>query len=196
MPKIVDHDQRRSDFVEATIRVVIRDGLANTTTRKIAAEAGFANGILAYYFDDKEAIFDLALKRSYEQVSERIADFITAHDGFEALRGAILLALPVEEADRPGIGFEVSLWGRAVGNPELCAHQFESLRQWRLTLRHLVKRAVACGDLRADVDVERSVDVLIALVDGLSLEATLYPSTYGADRLIAVVDAVLNPLRA
>lgn len=39
MPKIVDHDQRRRDLVEATLRIILRQGLAGATMRDIATEA-------------------------------------------------------------------------------------------------------------------------------------------------------------
>ncbi len=50
MPKIVDYAQRRRDLVEATTRIIVRQGLSGTTMRDIAAEAGFANGVVKSYF--------------------------------------------------------------------------------------------------------------------------------------------------
>ena len=45
MPKIVDHDQRRRELVDASLRIIVRQGLAGATMRDIATEAGFANGV-------------------------------------------------------------------------------------------------------------------------------------------------------
>ena len=36
MPKIVDHDERRRSIIEATWRVIAREGIASATTRGIA----------------------------------------------------------------------------------------------------------------------------------------------------------------
>ena len=50
MPKIVDHDERREEILSAAIRVIDSVGLDNTTTRAIALESGYSNGVLSHYF--------------------------------------------------------------------------------------------------------------------------------------------------
>jgi len=47
MPKVVDWDARRDEVLAATWRVIARHGLAGTTVRKIAREAGYSAGVLA-----------------------------------------------------------------------------------------------------------------------------------------------------
>ena len=56
MPKIVDHAERRREVLDATWRVIGREGLEAATVRRIAAEAGCSIGVLAHYFQDKEDI--------------------------------------------------------------------------------------------------------------------------------------------
>ncbi|MCG7427818.1 TetR/AcrR family transcriptional regulator [Helcobacillus sp. ACRRO] len=50
MPKIVDHDQRRSEIADATIRVIARDGIQRTSVRAVLAETGMSSGALRHYF--------------------------------------------------------------------------------------------------------------------------------------------------
>ena len=45
VPKIVDWDARRDEILDATWRVIARDGLVNTTVRAIAREAGCSQGV-------------------------------------------------------------------------------------------------------------------------------------------------------
>ena len=57
MPKVVDHDQRRVELVQATWRIIAREGIERATMRGIAAEAGFANGALKPYFStDRKSV--------------------------------------------------------------------------------------------------------------------------------------------
>ncbi|NUP73233.1 MAG: TetR family transcriptional regulator, partial [Sinomonas sp.] len=62
MPKIVDHDQRRLELVDALWRIVAERGLDGATMREIAAEAGFANGALKPYFPTKDRLLDFAFE--------------------------------------------------------------------------------------------------------------------------------------
>ena len=61
MPKIVDHDERREEILQAAIRVIDSVGLDNTTTRAIALESGYSNGVLSHYFQDKDDILQSIL---------------------------------------------------------------------------------------------------------------------------------------
>jgi AcrR family transcriptional regulator len=44
---------RRGEVIAAAARVLARDGLADSTTRKIAAEAGINQAMPRYYFGSK-----------------------------------------------------------------------------------------------------------------------------------------------
>ena len=56
LPKIVDHEVRRQELVEAAWRVINRIGLERTTIREIATESGCSTGALAHYFRTKDDI--------------------------------------------------------------------------------------------------------------------------------------------
>ena len=64
MPKIVDHESRRQELVEAAWRVINRVGIDATTVREIAAESGYSTGSLAHYFATKDDILRSALERA------------------------------------------------------------------------------------------------------------------------------------
>ncbi|MBW0103982.1 TetR/AcrR family transcriptional regulator, partial [Pseudonocardia sp. KRD291] len=56
MPKIVDHDQRREEILDAAIRVIGTVGIDHATTRAIARESGYSTGVLSHYFEDKDEL--------------------------------------------------------------------------------------------------------------------------------------------
>ncbi|NJN52912.1 MAG: TetR/AcrR family transcriptional regulator [Gammaproteobacteria bacterium] len=61
MPKIVDHDARRRDFIAAAYATIMEQGLANTNLRAVAKKAGYTTGALVHYFADKEELIREAL---------------------------------------------------------------------------------------------------------------------------------------
>jgi TetR/AcrR family transcriptional repressor of bet genes len=61
MPKVVDHQARRREIVDALFRVAVRDGLAAASIRTIAKEAGVPAPRVQYYFPTKAALFDGAM---------------------------------------------------------------------------------------------------------------------------------------
>ncbi|MFD2028561.1 TetR/AcrR family transcriptional regulator [Promicromonospora aerolata] len=53
MPKLADHDQRRTQITSAARRVIARDGLGAATFQSVAAEAGISVRLVQYYFGTK-----------------------------------------------------------------------------------------------------------------------------------------------
>ena len=49
-------DIRRVELIDAAHRIFLREGMKGLTTTKICAEAGMSQGILTYYFRDKEEV--------------------------------------------------------------------------------------------------------------------------------------------
>ena len=72
MPKIVDHQARRREIVEASWRVIAADGLAGVTMRKIADAAGCSTGRLTHYFANREEIVLAALRAVYHAARARL----------------------------------------------------------------------------------------------------------------------------
>ena len=86
MPKIVDHASRREEIVEAARRIILREGIEAATTRAIAREAGYSNGVLTHYFADKDDIMLSALRSSHRRIVERLRGKLAGRGGLAALR--------------------------------------------------------------------------------------------------------------
>ena len=61
MPRL-DIDTRRTQLIDAAIRIALRDGLDNTTVRRIATEAGVSLGTVHYCFDNKRALLEAVVE--------------------------------------------------------------------------------------------------------------------------------------
>ena len=193
MPKIVDHDERRRSLIEATWRVIAREGIASATTRGIAREAGCSSGVLAHYFADKAELMASAMLAGHAEVHARLDPGLT---GLASVRQYMLECLPLDERRRFLAVVEVSFWGQAVGNPRLVELYADELQGFRGRIRALLAQAAERGELRPEADVEAVVHELHVLNDGLSLQAALSPDGAPAEQQTALVDAVLDRIRS
>ncbi len=193
MPKIVDHDERRRSVIEATWRVIAREGIANATTRGIAREAGCSSGVLAHYFADKAELMASAMLAAHAEVHARLDPGLT---GLASVRQYMLECLPLDERRRFLAVVEVSFWGQAVGNRRLVDLYADEVKSFRGKLRVRLAQAHEQGELGPEVDVEAVIHELHVLNDGLSSQAALYPHSASEEQQIALVDALLDRIRS
>lgn len=162
--------ERRAQIVAATIHILATEGLASTTTRRIAEHAGVPLGIIHYVFASKDSIFEAVI----DDFAERGRD--------------IFDSVP------PGIGLVEGINARAaifvdwlLAEPEVHLAQYELL-YWAIRTpdkRHLAQRLfnryfeldVRSYRLSAGLDERQEIVVLddvarlaISLFDGLALQ--------------------------
>ncbi|WP_084780211.1 TetR/AcrR family transcriptional regulator [Planobispora rosea] len=195
MPKIVNHRERREEVVEAARRVILRDGIEAATTRAIAREAGYSNGVLTHYFADKDDIMLSALRSSHRRIVERLRAKLSGRAGLAALRELLLDNLPLDDERVQESGLEVGFWSRSLTSPDLLAAQRAEAGQLRYLVRSLLGAAADTGEITTAEDLDDVTERLLALVDGLSLHHLLYPDRAGAGRLERLLHAELDRLR-
>jgi len=196
VPKIVDHDARREEIVDAVWRVITRDGIAGATTRNIAEEAGCSNGVLSHYFADKTALLHAALQMGYRRTEEKVNDWVRRGSGLKALREVLLLTIPIGRDALVGNQVELAFLGLAVGNRELAREHHGIYERFREIVRRLLVDARRRGEIAGETDVETLADSLVALIDGLGMEACLYTHAFPAERQRAVIDGYLKTIAA
>ncbi|GAA4911658.1 AcrR family transcriptional regulator [Nonomuraea thailandensis] len=181
MPKIVDHDERRREVLSAASRVIVRDGIDAATTRAIAKEAGYSNGVLAHYFADKDEILLSALRQSHRRIRGRLTGKVAGMTGLAALREVLLDNLPLDDERAGETRLEVSFWSRSLAAERLAEVQRAEAGELRAAVRELLGQAREAGELAGDDDLDDVTERLLALVDGLSLHLLLYPDRLGRD---------------
>lgn len=56
VPKLIDHDQRREQIVDAAFALIAEDGLEGATIRRVASEASLAPGSVRFIFATHDAL--------------------------------------------------------------------------------------------------------------------------------------------
>jgi AcrR family transcriptional regulator len=192
VPKIVDHELRRQELLSATWRVIARTGIVGVTTREIAREAGVSTGVLAHYFADKEELLAGALRLSHQQVYARVRERTQGLLGLDALRVVMLEALPLDDQRLLEAQIEANFWSLALGNDALRDLQHEEFERFWDVLHYRVGEAQKLGQIMPDIDASDVTHQLMVMVEGLSIEAVLYPSRATAERQLRTLDSFLD----
>lgn len=117
MPKIVDPEKKRHFLAEAACRAIVRKGIVGVTMNDIASEARVTTGMIANYFDNKDAIISAALRAAFQNVEAQIARRISRGEG--DLAELLDPAIPASKRHVPDVAVWVNFWGLIASNPEL-----------------------------------------------------------------------------
>jgi AcrR family transcriptional regulator len=185
-------DSKRVTALSATLRVIARDGLEKTTIRSIAKEAGCSAGSLAHYFSDKEDILRQTLELADARISKRISDIISETEPDFALREVLAQVLPIDNDRTVELTLDVNFWGRALIHPELRGLEHQDHDRWRNIVLELVTSITSSR--KSEISAINLTDVLIAFLDGLGLQALIYPELFPPDRQLELLDLQLSRL--
>ncbi len=103
-------------------------------------------------------------------------------DGADLLQAIIEQSLPLDGVRRRQWQVWLAFWGSAVGAPGLAAIQEEAQRTFRDRLAEGLRQRGYRGD------VERESGRLVALIDGVSVQATFDPDRWPPDRQLALFE--------
>jgi AcrR family transcriptional regulator len=188
LPKIVDHEKRREELIAAVWRVVARDGLDGSTIRAIAKETDSSAGALSHYFKDKDDILTFALKLSHRRIRERQNRKLDGLKGVEALRELVLDNLPLDEERELETRLEVGYCARSLTRPEVRKMQGMEAAVLHKRMVALIIEAQRRGDMDGDTAASTIAERLLALIDGLSLHALLYPERLPPQAQMTIID--------
>jgi AcrR family transcriptional regulator len=195
MPKVVDHEARRKEVIDVVWRLIATDGIDAVTTRRIAAESGYANGALLYYFKNKDEVIAAAFESAFEATNARANVKDPRRHGLEGLRTLCMEILPLDERRCLEAKVVITYWQQALGSASKADLFRERVAHWRTELCRRLEEARADGDVARNVDVVAAVDELILLLMGAQSLAVLTPQDVTPSRQLAQLDAFVSRLR-
>jgi AcrR family transcriptional regulator len=196
MPKLVDHEERRGELAAAVWSLASREGLGAVTVRRVAEQAGWSTGALAHYFHDKEELLLFAFRTVSDRVGRRLAHAAErTSEPLELARAQLVEGLPLDGERRAEVRVWLAFLGLALTRPALARAQRVTYRVWRDRVAERLRDAQERGEVRPDVDCAGEAAALVALVDGLAIQATFEPRSLSARRQTELVDAHLDELR-
>ncbi|HBP5126598.1 TPA: TetR/AcrR family transcriptional regulator [Pseudomonas aeruginosa] len=162
-------EERRQDFIEATIKVIAEHGIANATTRRIAAAADSPLASLHYVFHTKEDLFYAvyeSLINMPQQSLQAPANALPAESVGEMLRQ--LVKWFIAHPERAITQFELFFWNLR-NDPEMAAKIYTvSIEATQQAIQK------ATGDALDQAALTTVSRLLINLFDGLLLSWTAH----------------------
>ncbi|HCG55716.1 MULTISPECIES: TetR/AcrR family transcriptional regulator [Brevibacterium] len=196
MPKIVDHDQRRRELVEATLRIVVRQGLAGATMRDIAAEAGYANGAIKSYFASKSDLLAATYLFVYEATNRRVELSTVGLRGIAALRAFAREVLPVTPELHDEARVVLSFLAEVAQSPDHARITRDTVALWRRWILGWLRQADDAGELAAEVVLEPAADVLLTYLLGAQTTAIIGGESFDFAGFRGQLDYVIDRMSA
>ena len=151
-----DAIRNRERVLEAA-KAVFSQGGPEASLEAVARHAGVGIGTLYRHFPTREALYEAVYRREVEQLVELAKHLETKIAPVEALR--LWLQAGVEfMATKKGMAAALAM--AAHGSSELVAYSLDRLTR---ALGELLERAVAAGELRADIDPEDLLRTLVGM---------------------------------
>jgi AcrR family transcriptional regulator len=136
---------------------VFSAGGADASLEAVARRAGVGIGTLYRHFPTREALFEAVYRHEVQQLSELAHQLKDEPAPTEALRRWLRSGMEFV-ATKKGMAAAMAL--AVAGSSELRAHSFEQLTK---AAGVLLDRAVAAGEIRADIQPENLIRALIGM---------------------------------
>lgn len=184
-------DEVRSRVLSAAGKVFAERGFAAASLDQVAAAAGFTKGAVYSNFGSKDELF-LALMT--DEVARRVEVVEAALRETTDLADA-LAAVGTELSRREATWqlLYLEFWQRAVRDPDVRRAFVTSRRDLRRRIADVVARFLAEHPVRTSWDADSLTVVLIALSNGLALEALPDPGAVPGDLLTRVLGDLVGP---
>ena len=187
MPRVVDHEKRREEIAEAAWRVVERAGPEGANMREIAREAGHTTGVVTHYFRGKRELMAFAFGLMVERSTGRVAEAAARSGPAEALAQL----LPLDEERRRETTVWLALMSASLTDPDLAVELRQRYRDARKATLPVFRAAL---DKSRGEDPTGVADELLALVDGITVDALTDPESYPPGRQLALLHRALDRL--
>ncbi|MTD54311.1 TetR/AcrR family transcriptional regulator [Amycolatopsis pithecellobii] len=183
----VSVEQRRRDLVDAAFRVIARDGIGQSTTRAICAEAGVHQSVFHYSFRSKKELFqELVRTTVVAMVDAALLVSEVSHDPGKSIRDGMRRVWAEAQAhpERQLVGYELTTY--VLRDPELAELASWQYEQYYAQSERFVSAIESAAGVRWSVPRAVLVRMFTTAIDGLVLSWLAAGDTEGAT---AAIDA-------
>lgn len=173
----------QDQILEATMTIMVREGVRGTSMRSVAKEADVSLGLISYHFDDKQSLIEATFRRASQDVlavSRELAS--SAADPEAQLRAYIGASFSADFLRSDYLTLRVSLWAVARTDPDIARVEKDLYQRYRAELTSYI--AAARPTLSHDTAANRATDIVV-LQNGLWLNWARYNDRTDLDRGLA-----------
>lgn len=191
-------DERRDQILESTWKLIARDGLAASNMRSLAAEAGYANGALAYYFDGKDDLLEAVFEYVLSQTLARIAEATRELRGLAALRAFCGEMLPDNQLKVLEARVVLPFWSSALTHPGFAEQHERGLTAFRSSIRKYLTQAVTLHEIPPPSNKAQHTtasETLLTILTGVQVLGVLSPKQHSKTMMWTMVDEFIEKLK-
>ncbi|MDJ0789383.1 MAG: TetR/AcrR family transcriptional regulator [Myxococcota bacterium] len=179
-----ESERRRQSILEAARRCFGRDGYAGATVAHIAREAGVSTGLLYQFFRNKDHLLEVVLQDVLRDWVRAMVPDDPDESALDALEGMLRRSvafcrnhplLPALMARDPALRLQ-----------KLSPVAVDRIEPHRRLVASILARGVERGELRADLDVASSADLICQIQSEYSRRA------YVEDPLFPLTEEILD----
>ena len=195
MPKLVDHDARRTEIAQATWAAVQEIGLERLRLRDIADEVGFTTGVFAHYFRDKDSVLRYAFNLAYQQIQNDISQKNeNIESGLERLKNALIVLVPDKKRPETVAFISMCFSIRGINDPLLIADYKKKRRGYSERLKSYLNDAINKDEIAATQPTEDMLDFIFAVLDGVCVAGMLNPDGFSKTRGLRIIETTIKRL--
>lgn len=187
---------REEEIIVAACRCISEVGIAATTTRAVAQQAGMNLGAIHYYFRSKDAlllgVLKLLMKHKTKKFNTiRHSNLTPTQKIYYMLRSGSDYMQHSEE-----VVATITLWAHAVAQGGIWQSTYRKLfDELRTELKAIIDEGVETGEFR-NSDTTVVAETIIVAVQGISMHFVMTPSDFEheslTDRLVKLFVRVLD----
>jgi len=189
-------DGRRTDLIDAALRVLARDGVASATTRKIADEAGLPLGAVHYWFAGKDDLMEAVVIAVLDKLSDAMERAAAASNG-ATLLDSLRAAWRVVEDDDPGAQLALyeltSLSIRTPAMRDLARRQYALYRE---TAKRITDNWIRASGVDLPGGPEIVAQLCSVVFDGMSIAWLADPDGWNPDDVFVLLSHLLSTAAA
>lgn len=188
-------NNRRIEVSEAAWRVIVREGLDRTSMRAIAQEMNCTTGVVTHYFRNKQELILFALHQVTERLQLLMERAVVNCSGCDRLVAMLSSFLPFDQERQEILRVWVAFLGYAVGREDLMADHQQSAGELRQVIIQELVMLQKQKMIRPEINPEIEANVLLALVNGISLDTLIQSQRLSTEQQEAALRNHVNGLR-
>jgi AcrR family transcriptional regulator len=182
---------RKLEILEATCRVIAREGTDGLRMGTVAAEAGVSSALLHYYFATRADLLAQAFDHADAKADQAAeAALAGVDDPLDRLRRLLLIYSGGDDVFREDWVLWVEMWRSAIFDERMAESVRRSNATWNDQIAGLIDEALKAGSINPNVDVDDSALRLAAVVDGLGLQ--ILPGIITRERAAELISGAID----
>lgn len=184
-----------AQIVQAAIRVIARQGYANTSLMDIAREAGMSKGAVHYHYPSKESLIDVVLKAACDAVQERtIEAWSKSGNPFDALHASLEELWASREKRTPEMLVVADLIAQALYDEKLRVPLSDYYRLAAKQIVDYVGGQLEPMGIKPKLPMDLSARLIIGMLDGLVMQAFVDPNAFDPKDVVHAIELMTMSL--